>query len=46
MMASMQSPVINVHLPKKGVEVTTVTKHDPAGRILEFEKYEVDRSIN
>lgn len=37
-------PVVNVNVPaapKRGVEVTKVTKHDADGRILEFEKSEV-----
>jgi lambda family phage portal protein len=33
-------PVVNVILPKKGIEVTRVTKHDDKGRIQEFEREE------
>lgn len=41
--ASPIPSVINVHVPitvppQGGVEVTTVTKHDAAGRIMEFER--------
>lgn len=38
-----QSPVhlvIENHMPKRGVEKTTVTKHDERGRIVEFERRE------
>lgn len=42
--ASMPQPVVNVTVPitvpKKGVEVTTVTKHDARGRIETFERRE------
>jgi lambda family phage portal protein len=40
--AAEQPPpvVVNVVLPKKGVEVTRVTKHDDQGRIQEFEREE------
>jgi phage-related protein (TIGR01555 family) len=40
------SPEVNVTvpitMPKKGVEVTTVTAHDSEGRIKEFERREID----
>lgn len=33
--------VIHNHLPKRGVEKTTVTKHDERGRIMEYERREI-----
>jgi len=39
---NVPQPIVNVHLPMKGVERTRVTKHDASGRILEFEREEVD----
>jgi lambda family phage portal protein len=43
LIAKLPQPNINidVHLPGKGVERTRVTKHDEQGRILEFEREEV-----
>jgi hypothetical protein len=40
----LPQPIVNVTttMPGKGVERTRVTKHDAAGRILEFEREEVD----
>lgn len=37
---NVPAPNVTVELPKKGKEVTRVTKHDRAGRIVEFEKVE------
>jgi hypothetical protein len=42
---SLPQPIVNVTVPtfaKRGVEVTTVTKHDGDGRILEYERREVE----
>jgi hypothetical protein len=39
---NVEAPIVNVLMPKKGVERTVVTKHDAEGRVLEFEKHEVD----
>lgn len=39
-------PPINIavtnHIPRKGAERTTVTKHDERGRIIEFERQEIE----
>ncbi len=38
---ALRSAPIQVTMPRKGREVTTVTKHDAEGRILEFERKEI-----
>lgn len=40
--AAVKPPDIHVHFPRKGVEVTRVTKHDENGRIVEFERHEAE----
>ncbi len=43
MLSNMKPPIVNVTVPgRKGVEVTTVTKHDDEGRILEYQRQEIE----